>query len=102
MVPSLCGVSGVPVPNIQYTHACDWGTHPHDMLVEMANEFDQGSSCVFRDIADRLDPAAKKMLAELAPEKGCSAADGVKQNSLILDFLLRNKDWALPPGASSY
>ena len=91
-------------PDVQFVRSCDWGSQQHKVLCVESTMFTEGSNCVFRDMQDRMHEKSRKHIAQLAPGKSnkMPLKEAVRNNQMIEEFLLKNRGWAVPIGASSW
>ena len=57
---------------VVYKRACDNGTYPSEWLTAVSHELDNGESCLFYNIEERLDKEASAELNKWAPKEDSS------------------------------
>jgi hypothetical protein len=77
---------------VHFVRSSDWGKAQARALCELSTLSDEGSSCVFGDIKDRLTAQCKQWVEAASPTKSMSQSSAKEANSSILAFLRTYKD----------
>ena len=75
-----------PLP-VHFVRSCDWDTVPKKTLMLQSDLLDGGSSCVFSNIMDRLQPDVQEWVKEAGPTKAMSPEEARQANQLVEQFL---------------
>ena len=78
-----------------FKRVCDIGPVPQKVLTALSLTCHQGRMCVFEDVVDHCHPNAAEYLRASVPPEGCSQQEAENAHSEILQWLLRNRSWAL-------
>ena len=103
-MPTLCSEMQSDPVDILFTRSCDWGKDQQQVLKHVSTSMDDGRSCVFRDINDRLHNDVKAWIDEAAPstDSKLTKSDAIKANQTIQEFLEKNRSWALLLNCTSW
>ena len=93
--------SQVP-PKIHVVRSCDCGTLQRRCLEMQSETMDHGASCVFNDVAHRLDDDTRQWLIEASPTKKMSIAEAQAANKMVGEFLETNRATIFRPEVDSY
>ena len=75
-----------PLP-VYCVRSCDWAPVPKKTLILQSDLLDGGSSCVFSNIMDRLQPDVRDWVQEAGPTKAMSIEEAKQANELVEQFL---------------
>lgn len=81
--------------------SCDYAKVPGDVLTVLS-DIEDGASCVFSDILDRLPPRLRKALGDLPPNDGDDLHIRAEQYAKMKIFILENIADLFPADAASY
>jgi hypothetical protein len=101
-LPAVTSFLQRDIADVQYVRACDWGPLQHKALCKQSVLLDQGRSCVFKDLNDRLHPDIQRWLDMVAPVKETKTEHALAANNKITEHLAQNSSWAFNRDATSY
>ena len=77
----------VPEPAVWFVRSCDSGRVQKQCLMSQSDKLDGGSSCVFSDALDRLDPDVRDWVKAAGPTKDMPVQEAQEANGLVENFL---------------
>ena len=83
-----------PAGAMSFVRACDRDQTCQQILMTASKELDQGRSCVFNNILDRLDEVAKQLFEAAEPAQDAALSEKVVGYQSMLEWLLDNRAWA--------
>ena len=93
---------GWRVPQPQMLRACDFDKLPQGVLIQYANKLDQGRSCVFHDINDRLPTTDREALDKMEPPSKCSKAEAGRARASQAAYIQEHKARIFTAESRSY
>ena len=87
---------------VHFVRSCDSGDLQKKCLMLQSDMFDDGSSCVFSDVMDRLHPDAREWILAAGPTKTMAIQSAQAANQLVEQFLQHNKDQLFTADGCSY
>ena len=88
--------------SIEFHRSCDKGNLQKNLLKAISNSLDEGGTCVFEDLMDRLPLAAQVFIKKLTPHEKMTPDEKVNAYNDIRSWLHENRQWCYPPDATSY
>ena len=88
LTPSIFAAMQKPVPQISFLRSCDWGRLQQKVLLHQSVVWDEGSVCLFDNIADRLSSPGVNFIADRPVQKNMPMATRADRNKEILSALL--------------
>ena len=78
-----------------FSRVCDIGAVPQKVLMALSKGHFQSRMCLFEDIIDHCHTSAAEYLRAAVPPDNCTQQEASDAYSDILQWLLRNRAWAL-------
>ena len=88
--------------SFKFHRSCDKGRLQKHILKTLAEQLDDGRTCVFEDLLDRLPEAARNCLSKMTPHDKASNEEKRLAYCDIRSWLHVNHKWCYPPDAESY
>ena len=83
-------------PPFVFKRACDIGTGPQKVLSSLSKSHMGSKMCVFSDVVEHCHPRAVEYLRSAVPLPDASPEDAERAYAEMLEWLLKNRAWALP------
>lgn len=79
---------------VRFLRSSDIGAVQRYCLQLQNETFDNGASCIFGNILDRLSPEVRRWVEAAKPSRGGTSEQGVAANTAIHEFLQKNRGTA--------
>ena len=86
---------------IRFERACDFGDVQYELLCKVATDLDDGKSCCFHNMMDRLPTRARNFIDSALPDGEDTLQAKIIAHDFIYDWLESNRQWVFPISATS-